>query len=46
MTGNATYGFVLFYDLMCAVTAKQYLDGENVHGNNLRVRDSPPYKPS
>ena len=37
MSGNATYGFVLFYDLMSAVHAKQYMDGENVHGNNIRV---------
>ena len=37
MSGSATYGFVLFYDLMCAVAAKQFMDGENVHGNNIRV---------
>ena len=38
MSGNATYGFVLFYDLMSAIHAKQYMDGENVHGNHIRVR--------
>ena len=37
MGGNATYGFILYYDLMSAVTARQYMDGQNVKGNNLRV---------
>ena len=37
MSGNATYGFVLFYDLLSAVAAKQFMDGENIHGNNIRV---------
>jgi len=37
MSGNATYGFVLFYDLMSAIHAKQYMDGENIHGNHIRV---------
>ena len=37
MSGSATYGFVLFYDLLSAVTAKQFMDGENIHGNNIRV---------
>ena len=40
MSGNATYGFVLFYDLLSAVAAKQFMDGENIHGHNIRV--SPP----
>ena len=38
MSGSATYGFVLFYDLLSAVSAKQYMDGENIRGNSLRVR--------
>lgn len=37
MSGNATYGFVLFYDLLSAVAAKQYMDGELIHGHNIRV---------
>ena len=37
MSGNATYGFVLFYDLLSAVSAKQFMDGENIRGNNIRV---------
>ena len=37
MSGNATYGFVLFYDLQSAVAAKQFMDGENIHGHNIRV---------
>ena len=37
MSGSATYGFVLFYDLLSAVSAKQLMDGENIHGNNIRV---------
>lgn len=37
MSGSATYGFVLFYDLLAAVSAKQFMDGENIHGNNIRV---------
>ena len=37
MGGNATYGFILYYDLMSAVTAKQYMDGHNLKGNNIRV---------
>ena len=37
MSGNATYGFVLFYDLLSAVAAKQFMDGENIHGHNIRV---------
>ena len=37
MSGNATYGFVLFYDLMDAVAAKQCMDGELVRGNKIRV---------
>lgn len=40
MGGNATYGFILYYDLMSAVTAKQYMDGHNLKGNNIRVRRS------
>lgn len=38
MGGNATYGFILYYDLMSAVNAKQYMDGHNLKGNNIRVR--------
>ena len=37
MGGNATYGFVLYYDLLHAVNAKQCMDGQNVKGNNIRV---------
>ena len=37
MGGNATYGFILYYDLMSAVNAKQYMDGHNLKGNNIRV---------
>lgn len=37
MSGSATYGFVLFYDLLSAVSAKQFMDGENIHGNHIRV---------
>lgn len=39
MGGNATYGFILYYDLMSAVTAKQYMDGHNLKGNNIRVSE-------
>ncbi len=39
MSGSATYGFVLFDDLMNAVTAKHYMDGQNIRGNNIRVSD-------
>lgn len=37
MGGSATYGFILYYDLMSAVTAKHYMDGHNLKGNNIRV---------
>lgn len=37
MGGTATYGFVLYYDLMSAITAKKYMDGQNLKGNNIRV---------
>ena len=37
MSGNATYGFVLFYDLMDAVRAKQCMDGDLIRGNKIRV---------
>ncbi len=37
MGGSATYGFILYYDLMSAVTAKQYMDGHNLKGNSIRV---------
>lgn len=37
MGGTATYGFILYYDLMSAVTAKQFMDGHNLKGNNIRV---------
>ncbi len=37
MSGNATYGFVLFYDLHCAITAKRYMDGRVISGNKIRV---------
>ena len=40
MSGSATYGFVLFYDLNDAVTAKQYMDGMSIRGNNIRVSPS------
>ena len=39
MGGNATYGFILYYDLMSAVTAKQYMDGHDLKGNKLRVSE-------
>ena len=38
MGGTATYGFVLYYDLMSAITAKKYMDGQNLKGNSIRVR--------
>ncbi len=38
MSGAATYGFVLFDDLMNAVAAKHYMDGQNIRGNKIRVR--------
>jgi len=37
MGGSATYGFILYYDLLSAVTAKHYMDGQNIKGNTLRV---------
>lgn len=37
MSGTATYGFVLYYDLMSAVNAKRCMDGESIHGNKIRV---------
>ncbi len=37
MGGNATYGFILYYDLLSAVSAKHYMDGHNIKGNILRV---------
>ena len=37
MGGNATYGFILFYDLLHAVSAKQCMDGQTVKGNCIRV---------
>ena len=37
MGGSATYGFILYYDLLSAVTAKHYMDGHNIKGNMLRV---------
>ena len=37
MGGYATYGFILYYDLMSAVSAKQYMDGHDLKGNKLRV---------
>ena len=37
MSGNATYGFVLYYDLHCAVTAKKFMDGKVINGNKIRV---------
>ena len=30
MGGSATYGFILYYDLLSAVTARQYMDGHNM----------------
>ncbi len=38
MGGTATYGFVLYYDLSSAIVAKKYMDGQNLKGNNIRVR--------
>ena len=37
MGGNATYGFILYYDLLHAVRAKQCMDGQTVKGNCIRV---------
>ena len=37
MGGNATYGFILYYDLLHAVSAKQCMDGQTVKGNCIRV---------
>lgn len=37
MSGNATYGFILYYDLHSAVTAKKYMDGTVISGNKIRV---------
>ena len=37
MGGNATYGFILYYDLHSAVSAKKYMDGTVIGGNNIRV---------
>ena len=37
--GSATYGFVLFYDLLHAIQAKKYMDGESLGGNKIRVRE-------
>jgi hypothetical protein len=39
MGGSATYGFILYYDLMSAVNAKQYMDGHDLKGNKLRVSE-------
>lgn len=43
MGGSATYGFILYYDLMSAVTAKQYMDGHDLKGNKLRVSGRPKF---
>lgn len=39
MGGSATYGFILYYDLLSAVTARRYMDGHNMKGNTLRVSE-------
>ena len=37
MTGNNTYGFVHFLDLMSAVMAKQRMDGSMMRASRLKV---------
>ena len=37
MTGNNTYGFVHFLDLMSAVIAKQRMDGSLMRASRLKV---------
>ena len=37
MGGNATYGFILYYELLHAVSAKQCMDGQTLKGNCIRV---------
>ena len=52
MSGSATYGFILYYDLHCAITAKRCMDGRVISGNKIRVShkalqfrfDLPPFK--
>ena len=38
MSGNATYGFILYYDLQHAIIAKKFMDGTVISGNSIRVR--------
>lgn len=38
MSGNATYGFVLFFNLLSAINAKKAMDGAKIGGNKIRVR--------
>lgn len=35
--GQATYGFVLFFDLMSARTAKKFMDGTMIGRNAIKV---------
>ena len=37
MSGSATYGFILFYDLLNAINAKRDMDGTQLGGNKIRV---------
>ena len=37
MTGNNTYGFVHFLDLMSAVIAKRRMDGSMMRASRLKV---------
>ena len=38
MSGNATYGFVLFFNLLSAINAKKAMDGAQLGRNRIRVR--------
>ena len=37
MSGQATYGFVLFFDLMSACAAKRFMDGALIGRNTIKV---------
>ncbi|XP_019855294.1 PREDICTED: msx2-interacting protein-like isoform X2 [Amphimedon queenslandica] len=37
MSGNATYGFVLFFNLLSAINAKKAMDGAQLGRNRIRV---------
>lgn len=39
MSGQATYGFVLFFDLMSACAAKRFMDGALIGRNTIKVID-------